>query len=282
MLEAWRWFFRSFGPYVVGISVGVIFAYLLTLFASGTKVPTSYEQWLALAREASDAVHRLNEVPASKETGKPQETPAVKPVAAAKAEPAKAAPAKVEPPVPAKAEPPVPAKAEPPVPAKTAVAIPAKPEVAKVEPPKPEPAKIAPAPALAPAPAPVVIKETPMAAPAPAPVAPAPPAEKKSVVVAAAPAPAPAPAPEKKETSKESSSSDNVLSCGAPPRQPGAEMNQYMACRWKENCLNRLAQARYMIEQGKLRCPTVGYDAQACQAYYQSLEDRYQPSMCEH
>lgn len=238
MLEALRWFVRSFGPYVVGILVGVFFAYLLTLFVSGTKVPTSYEQWLALVEETSQTLNgeppAAAPAPAAKEKEKAKPIPSVPPAAKPEAAPQAAKPE---------------------------AAPPAKPPVAE----------------KAPLAAPVADKKPQDKPPATAQAAPAPVVSPPEAVK-----PAEAAVEKKEPAARETSSTDNVLSCGAPPRQPGNEMNQYLACRWKENCLNRLAQARYMIEQGKLRCPTTGYNAQACQAYYQSLEDRYQPSMCEH
>ncbi|MEO5339072.1 MAG: hypothetical protein H7837_00945 [Magnetococcus sp. MYC-9] len=68
--------------------------------------------------------------------------------------------------------------------------------------------------------------------------------------------------------------------CGMPPSRPGPRMDQYLACQWRADCLNRLARARGMIEQERRRCPSGGSDAQACLAYYRSLEQQYHPSLC--
>ncbi|MEO5353762.1 MAG: hypothetical protein H7835_11210 [Magnetococcus sp. XQGC-1] len=68
--------------------------------------------------------------------------------------------------------------------------------------------------------------------------------------------------------------------CGAPPMRPGRQMDQYLACQWRADCLNRLDRARRMIEQDKKRCPTVGGEAQSCLAYYHALEQQYHPSLC--
>lgn len=68
--------------------------------------------------------------------------------------------------------------------------------------------------------------------------------------------------------------------CGVPPARPGRLMDQYLACRWRADCLSRLDRARRMIEQDRKRCPTVGGEAQSCQAYYHSLEQQYHPSLC--
>ncbi|MBF0161835.1 MAG: hypothetical protein HQL88_06070 [Magnetococcales bacterium] len=68
--------------------------------------------------------------------------------------------------------------------------------------------------------------------------------------------------------------------CGTPPNRPGASMDQYLACQWRAECLDRLGRARRMIEQEQRGCPTVGVEAQACAAYYHALEQQYHPSLC--
>ncbi len=69
--------------------------------------------------------------------------------------------------------------------------------------------------------------------------------------------------------------------CGQRPAYPGAEMNRHMACMWRQNCLDRLAHSRRMIEQGRERCPTSGVNARACQNYHDSMALRYHPGLCE-
>ena len=73
---------------------------------------------------------------------------------------------------------------------------------------------------------------------------------------------------------------DGRIDCGTPPMRPGRQMDQYLACQWRADCLSRLDRARRMIEQDKKRCPTVGVEAQSCQAYYRALEQQYHPSLC--
>ncbi|MBF0401636.1 MAG: hypothetical protein HQL90_12830 [Magnetococcales bacterium] len=68
--------------------------------------------------------------------------------------------------------------------------------------------------------------------------------------------------------------------CGTAPMRPGPSMDQYLACQWRADCLNRLSRARQMIAQEKRGCPTVGNDAQSCLAYYHALEMQYHPSLC--
>ena len=69
-------------------------------------------------------------------------------------------------------------------------------------------------------------------------------------------------------------------SCGTPPDQPGRTMDQYLACQWRNNCLNRLSRARKMILRDKMLCPANGINAQSCLAYYHSLENQYHPALC--
>ena len=73
---------------------------------------------------------------------------------------------------------------------------------------------------------------------------------------------------------------DKPTGCGIPPSRPGKAMDQYLACQWRENCLNRLSRARKMIERDKKRCPSNGANAQSCLAYYHALEQQYHPSLC--
>lgn len=68
--------------------------------------------------------------------------------------------------------------------------------------------------------------------------------------------------------------------CGTPPNQPGRAMDQYLACQWRNNCLNRLSRARKMIQRDKTLCPVSGINAQSCLAYYHSLENQYHPALC--
>lgn len=70
------------------------------------------------------------------------------------------------------------------------------------------------------------------------------------------------------------------VGCGAPPSRPGRAMDQYLACQWRENCLNRLSRARKLIQRDRKRCPTHGTNAQSCLAYYHALERQYHPALC--
>ena len=70
------------------------------------------------------------------------------------------------------------------------------------------------------------------------------------------------------------------LECGVAPKRPGINMDRYLACQWRADCLNRLERARRLIEQDKRRCPTSGNNAQACLAYYRALAQQYHASLC--
>lgn len=88
--------------------------------------------------------------------------------------------------------------------------------------------------------------------------------------------------PPAKPVEQQKSSAQQVAQsdCGTPPMRPGRSMDQYLACQWRADCLNRLGRARSMIEQDKRRCPATGNEAQSCLAYYRSLEMQYHPSLC--
>lgn len=89
-----------------------------------------------------------------------------------------------------------------------------------------------------------------------------------------------APPPSKPAAQKKTSAQEAKSDCGTPPMRPGRSMDQYLACQWRADCLNRLGRARSMIEQDKRRCPQGGAEAQSCLAYYRALEMQYHPSLC--
>ncbi|MEO5331207.1 MAG: hypothetical protein H7839_04225 [Magnetococcus sp. YQC-5] len=63
------------------------------------------------------------------------------------------------------------------------------------------------------------------------------------------------------------------------PSQPNVDWSP--AGQWQRACLERLAWARRMVEEGVQRCPQSGYMRQNCLDYYRGLESRYQGVTCD-
>lgn len=241
-----KWLLKSVGPYVVGILIGIGFAYLLVDLLSNP---------LSLPGQA---------VQSQKSAVTKESAPASKPAHAAEsAKPAAPKPA-------AKAEEPPP---PPPAPVKVAEAAP---------PPPPAPAP-APVKAEEPAPAPMKIADVPPPAPAMEPAAAS--SEPAPATEEAASAPAPAapwsqPAYGQPPQAMAQPPAEVVAKCGQQPRTPGYAMSRYYSCLWQQQCEARQARALEMIRRSKEACPKSGANAQLCQNYYASLEQQYQSGMC--
>ncbi|MBF0309974.1 MAG: hypothetical protein HQL56_10640 [Magnetococcales bacterium] len=76
-------------------------------------------------------------------------------------------------------------------------------------------------------------------------------------------------------------SAEETVRCRPPSVQTEAAINQYMACQWRQRCLDQLASLKRMAEDGMAKCPKTGANARPCMNYHQSLQERYQPGMCD-
>ncbi len=115
--------------------------------------------------------------------------------------------------------------------------------------------------------------------------------------VAATPTPAPADPPDSGSASDESLVNTSPEPAAAPPQTPrpaprappecgpqprgnDPALQQHMACQLLAICLERLAETRRMIDEGRTQCLRSG-NTSACNAYYQSLERQYDPTFCD-
>ncbi|MBF0368243.1 MAG: hypothetical protein HQL52_02200 [Magnetococcales bacterium] len=250
-----KWLFRNIGPYVLGISVGIGFAYLLIIFVAQTEIPINMDNLTRYIPSLSVEPETLitppepptSEPPPAKHTPPPVaavEAPVETPVEAPVAPPSPAEPAEtvgvagmgVDPAWTAQAAAENQATTTPSTELPNELSLPITPVVTQSS---------------------QAQKSTPAA---------------KGSGLAYTPA-VKSPAKSKKSTAKK-------VSCGTPPSQPGFAMDRYLSCQWYRHCLDRLDRARRMISRGRDLCPKSGANAQQCRNYYRSLESRYQPEMC--
>ncbi len=263
--QLFGWLFRTFTPYLLGVCIGVGFFFLLIRFTSG---PDSLVWNYAGAgfSKAQDA----NQDAVAETAPEP-----VKPTAAVETAPAVAEPAfapvqsspvaAIQPPPPAAQEPPqevpvisVAAKPEPPVapqqqvddgPVKSAFNDAYQAHRAQHGAVTPPPVK------------PELFVDESVAV-----------AEAERSVVAKTPVEsAPAPAAPK---------SDVQVNCGTAPRYPGPEMDRFMACQWRNNCLANRTRTLAMLAQGRNECVMSGRNPVQCRDYFAAIEKRTNLESC--
>lgn len=78
------------------------------------------------------------------------------------------------------------------------------------------------------------------------------------------------------------SDEEQPVDCGRPPRYPGPgpELNKFLACQWRNNCLASQAKAKAMLVHGRENCVMSGGNPVACRDYFDSLKGRYNPEVC--
>jgi hypothetical protein len=82
------------------------------------------------------------------------------------------------------------------------------------------------------------------------------------------------------ENIKTPSTDFQPVQCGQSPRYPGPEMNKYMACQWRNNCLASRAQTKAMLAQGRKDCVMSGRNPIACRDYFDTIEQRTSLESC--
>ncbi len=68
--------------------------------------------------------------------------------------------------------------------------------------------------------------------------------------------------------------------CGFNPRYPGVEMNRFLACQWRNNCLATRSQSKAQLAQARHNCVMSGRNPLSCRDYFDNMEKRASLDSC--
>ncbi|MBF0358703.1 MAG: hypothetical protein HQL70_08840 [Magnetococcales bacterium] len=80
--------------------------------------------------------------------------------------------------------------------------------------------------------------------------------------------------------SRQNQSDTKPRNCGTSPRFPGVEMNRFLACQWRNNCLASINKSKAQFAQARHNCVMSGRNPLSCRDYFDKMEKRTSLDSC--